>query len=159
MQATMEKSRRHRLILETLSENTISSQEQLVDHLKSNKVNITQSTLSRDLKELRVTRVSTGDSYRYQPPSRDAGSSPVAGLPDKLREIASLVVVDLQSSDSVVAIRTLPGRAQGLASFLDTCEVAEIMATVAGDDTVIVFPANSTQIAELRNHLVNLLGL
>ena len=155
----MEKSRRHRLILETLSENVISSQEQLVDHLKSNKVNITQSTLSRDLKELRVTRVPTGDSYRYRPPSRDGGSSPVAGLPDKLREIASLVVVELQASDSVVAVKTLPGRAQGLASFLDTCGVAKIMATVAGDDTVIVFPVKSSRTEELRDDLIDLLGL
>jgi transcriptional regulator of arginine metabolism len=155
----MTKSRRHRLILEIISDNAISSQDQLASQLKSNKVDVTQSTLSRDLKELRITRVSTGDAYRYAPPSSESGTSPVAGLPEKLREIASLVVVRIQASDAVVAVTTLPGRAQGLASFLDTGGLTEIMATVAGDDTVIVFPQHSKKTEKLRRSLVALLGL
>lgn len=155
----MTKSRRHRLILEAISENTISSQDHLAAQLKSKKVDVTQSTLSRDLKELRITRVSTGDAYRYVAPSPETGNSPVAGLPEKLREIASLVVVKIHASDCVVAVKTLPGRAQGLASFLDTGGFPEIMATVAGDDTVIVFPLNSKKTDKLRRSLVGLLGL
>jgi transcriptional regulator of arginine metabolism len=155
----MTKTRRHRLILETISGNLISNQDQLAEQLRSSKVDVTQSTLSRDLKELRITRISTGDSYRYASPSLETPISPIAGLPDKLREIASLVVVKIQASDSVVAVTTLPGRAQGLASFLDTGGFHEIMATVAGDDTVIVFPQNSKKTEKLRLSLVELLGL
>lgn len=159
MHTYSEKSRRHRLILDAISENQISNQEQLVECLKSNNISVTQPTLSRDLRELRIVRVPNGNSYCYQPPTKDTGISPVAGLPEKLREIASLVVAAIKSSDTVVALTTLPGRAQGLAQFLDSCNLPEIMATVAGDDTVVVFPTNSKQTERLRRRLVSLLDL
>ena len=152
----MTKTRRHRLILETISENAISSQDQLAEQLKSNKVDVNQSTLSRDLKELRITRVSTGDSYRYAPPSSESGTSPVAALPEKLREIASLVVVKIQASDAVVAVTTLPGRAQGLASFLDTGGFEEIMATVAGDDTVLIVTSSEEDSKTLHGRIMDI---
>ncbi len=157
MPDSIEKTRRHHSILQLLAAEPIASQEELAARLAAGGIEVTQSTLSRDLKELRVTKVSTGDSYRYLPANGNGGAHPAAP-PEQLRRLAASEVTGIDANEVVVAVHTLSGRAQGVAVYLDSLAMPEILATLAGDDTVIVHPRRVKQTARLRQRLAALLG-
>jgi len=158
MTDTTDKTRRHRTILQLLAATPIASQEDLAAELAAGGIRVTQSTLSRDLKELRVTRVSTGDSYRYVPAGGNGGSH-AATPPEQLRRLAASEVTGIDANEVAVAVHTLSGRAQGVAVYLDSLAMPEILATLAGDDTVIVYPKRIKQTAKLRQRLAALLSV
>jgi transcriptional regulator of arginine metabolism len=134
----------------------IPSQDGLVAALSARGVSVTQSTLSRDLRELNVARVATRNGYRYQKPDRGDHDGV---SPERMRELAALVVTGVAGNETVVTVRTLPARAQGLASYLDSLDLPEIVATVAGDDTVLVVPSSIKKTNRLRRRLSELLQL
>jgi transcriptional regulator of arginine metabolism len=145
------KLHRHQLILSILETRAIASQEELAGELEARDVSVTQPTLSRDLRELRVIRVPTPDGYRYVPPGRLA--------PERFKQLTALEVTGIDANEVTVAVRTMPGRAQGLAAFLDSQNIPELMATIAGDDTVIVHPRRTRHTVRLRRLLAELLGV
>lgn len=153
----VDKMRRHRLILEILRSSPIGSQEELAGALEGRDVVVTQPTLSRDLHELRVTRVPTDIGYQYVPP--ELGNGGHRPTPQRLQRLAALEVTGVEANDVVVAVHTMPGRAQGLAAYLDNLEIPELMATIAGDDTVIAHPRRTRQTAKLRRTLTELLSI
>jgi len=144
-----DKTKRHRYILKIVQSQTVATQDELLEALEAKGIEVTQSTLSRDLKDLRVSRVPTADDYRYVP--ADAGN-PEAGLAataqDRLRAVSALEVTSIE-----------PGRAQGLAHYLDASDSPDIMGTVAGDDTILILPRSTRHTARLRRQLASLLGL
>ena len=155
-----DKTKRHRYILKIVQSQTVATQDELLEALEAKGVEVTQSTLSRDLKDLRVSRVPTADDYRYLP--ADA-SDPQAGLTatvqDRLRAVSALEVTAIEANEVSVVLRTLPGRAQGLAHYLDALDSPDIMGTVAGDDTILILPRSTRRTARLRRRLASLLGL
>ena len=155
-----DKTQRHRYILQIVQSRAVATQDELLEALEAKGVDVTQSTLSRDLKDLRVSRVPTGADYRYLP--ADA-SDPEAGLTatvqDRLRAVSALEVTGLEANEVSIVLRTLPGRAQGLAHYLDALNSPDIMGTVAGDDTILVLPRGTRRTARLRRQLASLLGL
>lgn len=161
MTDTLDKTRRHRAILRILGSIPIASQEELATELEAEGIQVTQSTLSRDLKELRVTRVSTGETYRYLPATGNGngGASPALPQPEQLRRLAAIEVTRIDANEVVIAIHTMSGRAQGVAAYLDGQSLPDVLATVAGDDTVMVHPRRTRQISRLKRRLTELLGL
>lgn len=147
------KSRRQRLILSILEAKPIASQEELAGELEAVGVLVTQPTLSRDLRALRVTRVPTPEGYRYMPPASAGNGGGERLAPERFKELMSLEVTDIAANDVVVVVYTMPGRAQGLAAFLDSQRIPEVLATIAGDDTVIVHPRRTTHTARLRRRI------
>ncbi|TFG54038.1 MAG: arginine repressor [Gemmatimonadales bacterium] len=158
MTDTTDKTRRHRTILQLLAATPIASQDDLAAKLAAGGIRVTQSTLSRDLKELRVTRVSTGVSYRYLPSGGNGGPH-TATPPEELRRLAASEVTGIDANEVAVAVHTLSGRAQGVAVYIDSLAIPEILATLAGDDTVIVYPNRIKQTARLRQRLASLLSV
>ena len=160
MADSSEKTRRQRHILEIVQSRPVATQEELLEALEEKGVEVTQSTLSRDLKELRVSRVPTAEDYRYLP--ADA-SDPQAGLTasvqDRLRSVAALEISSIEANEVMVVVSTLPGRGQGLAHYLDALSLPDILGTVAGDDTILVLPRSTRQTGKLRSQLAGLLGL
>jgi transcriptional regulator of arginine metabolism len=153
-----DKARRHKLILAVLQAKPVASQEELAAELEVHDVWVTQPTLSRDLRELRVTRVPTGDGYRYV--RAGDGNGKGGGLaPERFKQLAALEVTGIDANEAVVAVRTMPGRAQGLAAYIDSLDLPELMATIAGDDTVIAHPRRTRQTARLRRRLREVLGV
>lgn len=159
MPEQLDKIRRQKLILAILAAKPITSQEELAAELEAHAVSVTQPTLSRDLRELRVTRAPTPDGYRYMPPREGTDGNGGRAAPERFKHLAALEVTGIDANGSVVAIRTMPGRAQGLAAYLDSQAIPELMATIAGDDTVIAHPHRTRQTPRLRRRIGVLLGV
>jgi transcriptional regulator of arginine metabolism len=153
------KLHRHQLILSILEKRAIASQEELAAELEARDVSVTQPTLSRDLRELRVIRVPTPDGYRYVPPGVEVNGNGSRLAPERFKQLTALEVTGIDANEVTVAVRTMPGRAQGLAAFLDSQNIPELMATIAGDDTVIVHPRRTRHTVRLRRLLAELLGV
>jgi transcriptional regulator of arginine metabolism len=147
-----DKARRRRAILELIGESAIPSQDALARALRRRGFRVTQATLSRDLKELRVSRVPTEDGYRYAPAEGEAGEREGGRL-------AEQEVLDVDANEQVIIVRTLSGRAQGVGVYLDSLRHPEVLGTLAGDDTVIILPRRVRNTAKLRTILEKLFGL
>jgi len=142
--------KRHSIIKSIISSQDIFNQTQLVKILKQNGIKVTQATLSRDLTELGVARIPTpkGSVYRIN----------VNGDEPTLRMHVAEEIVSIIANESLVVIRTFPGRAQGVAAFIDKSAIKEILGTLAGDDTIIVIPKSTKTIDKTIEQLKIILG-
>lgn len=128
------KARRQAKILELIKTSVIETQEDLADALGRQGIPVTQATVSRDIKELQLNKVPVGDGrYRYALPDEIA-----PGTWDKRRRIFQESVLGVDFSGNIIVIRSLPGTAQGVAAAIDHLGWADILGSVAGDDTVMV---------------------
>ena len=137
------KLKRLNRIKELLNSKSISSHESLVKLLSDEGIQVTQATLSRDFAELGVIRTFTENGTRYILDSHESG-----------KQIAKLIgfeILSVEHNESLVVIRTLAGRAQGIAHFIDRLNNPEILGTVGGDDTVLVIPSSEKSIPNLIN--------
>lgn len=129
------KIRRQMKILEIIEREPIATQEDLAEKLREAGFEVTQATVSRDIKELSLLKVPAGESnYRYGAP-REARR---VNNHERLRRIFSDTVLSIEHSENLIVIKTLPGNAMALASVLDAGNWSEIIGTVGGDDTILV---------------------
>lgn len=144
------KARRHALILNTIREQPIGTQEELGELLRSEGVEVTQATLSRDIKELGLTKhVMPDGRYRYALPSEKA----VADVVRRAERMFEDAVVLLDSTEDFIVIKTLNGMAQGVAAAIDNLEWNEIVGTIAGDDTILVILRRRDLVAPIMQRL------
>ena len=149
------KSERHAMIVTIIKEQVISTQEELGETLKSRGVLVTQATLSRDIKELGLIKVSTMDgTYRYSLP-QDRTSGDVMRRAQRMLEDA---VVSVDIAENLIVIKTMSGTAQGVAAAFDDLEWSEVVGTVAGDNTILAVIRNKEQAAEVIKRLHHLRG-
>lgn len=143
------KNQRHREILEAIRKDAISTQEELADLLKQAGHVVTQATVSRDIKELALIKVNTGnDQYKYALPSEPTF------LGSKLRFMLKQFVVKFDYSENILVISTAPGNANAVASALDDAKWPEIIGSVAGDDTILLVIKPKEAVAEVIDKLV-----
>lgn len=129
------KTQRHKKIIELVNRKPIETQEDLADELNREGFKVTQATVSRDIKELRLIKVSTGDNrYRYAV----SGEKFTRGGQSKIKRVFRDSVIALDHSENIMVVKTTPGAAQSVALVIDNEGSPEIIGTVAGDDTVIV---------------------
>ena len=120
------------------------------------------STVSRDLVELDAVRVRDGRGVLvYAVPSEGGDRTPRPAMDSavaesRLAKLASELLVSADSSANLVVVRTPPGAAQFLASALDKAELAAVLGTIAGDDTVLVISRDATGGAALATKLISL---
>lgn len=153
----MSKARRQHRIAALLEEHAVTSQSQLVALLGNEDLQATQATVSRDLDELGAMKVRVpGGETVYAIPEH-----PVDRIApeDHLRRVMGDWVADVGSSSNIVVMRTPPGSAHVVASALDRAGMAEILGTVAGDDTVVVVATEEVGGDELAARLRELAGL
>lgn len=131
------KARRHQLILSIISEQVIETQDELVSALRAHGLQVTQATVSRDIKELRLAKVATVDGrYRYAQPA----ASPQGGQ-DALQRAQRAFddyVLSIDYAGNLLMIKTLPGSAMIVAASIDALGLEGVLGTVAGDDSVLV---------------------
>lgn len=129
------KGRRHALLLAAIRERDIETQEELAEVLRVEGIDVTQATISRDIKELGMIKVPTPQGgYRYALPFDRA-------LSDVLKQAERIFtdsVLKIDYAENLVVIRTLSGRAQAVAAALDELSWREVVGTVAGDDSILV---------------------
>ena len=130
----MKKYTRQTKILELISKSEVETQEELADGLKAMGIDVTQATISRDIKELRLVKVmSKSGKYKYA----TIGQSQ-EGVTDRLYKIFENSVISIDNAMNIIIIKTIPGAAQICASAIDYMGVDEIVGTLAGDDNVFV---------------------
>ena len=143
------KLKRQSRIKEILGEYIISNHDDLLTKLKREGVNVTQATLSRDFNELGVIKSVSGNGIRYVLNPEESG-----------RQIAKLIgyeIISVEHNEILILLRTLAGRAQGVAHYIDRLNDKEIMGTVGGDDTVLIIPNNKKNIPTVINKLRNIM--
>lgn len=130
-----DRQRRRALIRKLLRSHEVSSQDQLATLLAEHEVSCTQATLSRDLRDMGITRDRgpNGPVYRIDHRARYMKA---------LRQVVGMEITHVSHNGSLVVIRTLQGRAEGVAGFLDGWDNPHLLGTVAGDDTVFVAPTS-----------------
>jgi transcriptional regulator of arginine metabolism len=146
----MNKQNRHFTIKHIITHQAIASQDELCQALRKAGFDVTQATLSRDMKELGIARVNTPDGVRY-----------VLHVESEERRLTSFIGYEIESIDaneSIVVIKTLPGRAQGVAEIVDNMHHPAILGTIAGDNTIFVSPSTVARIDEVLRLLRGLMA-
>ena len=128
------KTTRHNKILELINKYPITTQEELIDYLRTDGYEVTQSTVSRDIKQLRLTKTLLPDGkYRYQ-----ASPSSEKGAKNNFKTIFSSSVVAIEPAVNIVVIKTFSGMAQAACAAMDMMAFEGIVGTLAGEDTIMV---------------------
>ena len=135
-----DKRDRHRVILELVTAHAVGSQEELRRLLADRGWEVTQSTLSRDLHELRLARVPTGDGLRYAP--TDGRAEPDQGR-TALATLLPQLFARIDGVGEMVVLHTVPGGAQPIAVALDGARWPDVLGTIGGDDTILVICRSS----------------
>ena len=149
------KSQRQAKILEIISNKNIETQEQLLAELQAEGFRVTQATISRDIKELRIVKELTSlGTYRYTISSSDLGSSFSARLNTIFREC----VISFEYAQNIIVVRTLPGLASAAGSAIDAMNLNTIVGTLAGDDTVMIVMRDTNAAATLCGEIKGLLN-
>lgn len=135
----MARSARQSKILELISTKEIETQDELARELKNANFEITQATISRDIKELGLTKIlSSSGKYKYT----FVGSEEQA-ISNKYISVFKESVISVKAAMNIVVLKTMKGMASGICSFIDKLNLTELMGAVNGDDTVmLIFPTS-----------------
>lgn len=138
------KNRRQRIILELINTHEVETQGELARLLQDSGIEVTQATVSRDIKELGLIKVPVGNRYCYGQAGGGAG-----GLMERQKRLFRESVVKIAASENNIVIKTLVGSAQAVAAVIDGLDLPEIIGTVAGDDTIIIVASSSAVVEGL----------
>lgn len=142
--------KRHAMLKNLISSQEIFNQTQLVKVLKQKGIKSTQATLSRDLMELGVVRVPTENGLIYK--------LGISGDESALKYRVAEEIISINGNENIIIVKTYPGRAQGVAVFLDKQSHLEILGTIGGDDTIIVVPKSIKKIKKTIEQIKIILG-
>lgn len=150
------KTQRLDVIREVLSNSRVTSQDELRRKLRRRGIDVTQATLSRDVRELRLFKGPGGYSL---PNGQDGGAVAVADddQPPTLREMMDSFGLRVRQAMNQVVLKTAMGGAQPVAAAMDREEWTEVVGTIAGDDTVLVICADTRHAGEVHSRLSTML--
>ena len=150
----MNKNKRKEKILDIVSKTEVNTQEELISVLKAQGLSVTQATVSRDIKELGLVKVSGKiKKYRYARPedTRSDYSNHIERL--------KAVVLSCECAQNMVVIKTLAGNGNAIAVVIDSKKIVGVVGTLAGDDTVFIVATDSFAAIAIRDELSNAFGL
>ena len=145
----MNRRQRLKTIKEIIENKKISSQDQLVRELKEKGHMVAQSTISRDLHELRLTKVRDHTENEFYSLNGRFSRENIFDF-EKFRSKFASSVLSISRADNILVIRTYPGEAQGTAAVIDGMNFIEILGTVAGDDTIICIVKNAEDAKNIK---------
>lgn len=149
------KSQRQAKIMEIISNRNVETQEQLLAFLQEEGFRVTQATISRDIKELRIVKELTGlGIYRYTTATNEVSSSFSAKLNTIFREC----VTGFDYAQNIIIIRTLPGLASAAGSAIDAMNMSMVVGSLAGDDTVMIVMRDNNSAAAFCGEIKNLIS-
>ncbi len=141
------KTKRQQTILSLVDRERLASQEDIRSRLRALGLDATQSTISRDVEELGLARVHDPDGLRYVVPGHAPATVPATLLRHALDEFALSFT---RGAAGLLLIRTPPGAANALGEALDRAALPEVAGTLAGDDTVLIVPAERTTASDVE---------
>ena len=148
----MSKRIRHQKILQVLKQHRVTSHESLKDLLHADGTDVTQATLSRDMRELRLVKVTGADGVPHYSSPDEWESTPT---------LASLLPTLFQSAEGVehlLVVKTLKGAAQTVAAGIDWEEWPEVLGTLAGDDTILVVVRDPSATSAVQRRIEEMAG-
>jgi transcriptional regulator of arginine metabolism len=147
----MNKTLRQRAILDALKHGTFASQEDLQRVMRKRGFRVGQATLSRDIRDLNLSKTHQGYSLSQGESAVGAALPPVSRL---VREF----VLDIRSAQNQLVIKTIVGSAQPVAAALDEVDWPEVVGTIAGDDTILIVCPDRDEARELAGRLEEMLS-
>lgn len=148
------KTRRHAKILEIINNNQVETQEELQQFLRQAGYTVTQATVSRDIKELRLVKTpGTGGGYRYT-----IAKGQTEHISSKFHSIFAGSVVNVQYAQNIVVVHCLPGMAQAACAAMDSLHWTQVIGTLAGDDTFICVATSEREAEDLVLELKRMLN-
>lgn len=145
------KQQRQAAILDLVGRNAIHSQEQLRRRLRVQGFDVTQATLSRDIRDLGLVKRAADSAYQRQQAESVAPPSAEVALQRAMGEYASGV----DRVQQLVVVRTGPGQANALAQVIDRAQLPDVVGTLAGDDTILVISRDGKRARALERALRN----
>ena len=147
------KTKRHAKILEIISSYAVDTQEELLGHLKKAGFDVTQATVSRDIKELRLIKTLGSDGrYRYSTMKQEAD-----GISSKFHSLFSDAVLHIDFAGNIVVIKCHSVMAQAACAAMDSLHWDAVVGTLAGEDTFICLTKDESQAVGLVTELKKLL--
>ena len=148
------KLKRQSKIIDLINKNDIETQEELARLLQEADFSVTQATISRDIRELKITKVMDGKKQKY---ALLPDETPVVS--EKLIRIFRDAVTHIDCSQNIIVIKTLDGMAMAVAAVLDSMENSEILGSIAGDDTVFCVIKSEKNAVKLIERLKEPIGI
>ncbi|MGL4730408.1 MAG: arginine repressor [Clostridium sp.] len=149
------KSKRHDMILEIIKLKDIETQEELAEELKNEGFDVTQATVSRDIKNLRLIKMQAANGkYKYAVPTNETSK-----LTDKLENILANAVTHVENVDKMVVVKTFTGGASAAAEAIDSLGFDNIAGTVAGDNTIFILVRTIENAEEIVTSIKNRISL
>ncbi len=134
----MNKAKRKERILDIINKTEVNTQEELIAILEAQGLKVTQATVSRDIKELGLVKVSGKvKKYKYAEPVEKHGD-----YLSRLTQFKS-IVVSIERAQNLVVVKTLAGHGNAIAALIDSQEITDVLGTIAGDDTILVISADN----------------
>ncbi len=146
------KTKRQNEIIRIISSADIETQEELASELRSLGYKVTQATVSRDIRELRLIKVAAKEGgFKYAKPERHE-----VAVSERLTRILSDSLVSVDASGNIIVVKTLSGSANVAAEALDNLGWPEILGTIAGDNTIFIVTRNEPDTAEITDRILKL---
>lgn len=142
------KKERQFAIKQIVQEEHIANQSELLSKLQNRGYSTTQATLSRDLHEMGIIRVPTPEGYRYVISEQEGTHSFV--------KLVGMEILGIYNNESVLVVKTITGRATGVALFIDQIKHRNILGTVAGENSIIVIPDSAVNLPKIKTDLENI---
>ncbi len=150
------KNARHSKILELIGQYSIDKQEELLSHLKRSGFDVTQATVSRDIRELGLVKVATGDGhYRYVAAS---GAGRGAHTPGRFETIFRESVLKVDYAGHFVMVKCYPGMANAACEVFDAMVWNDVVGTLSGDDTFLILMRSQDAARLLTEELSKFIG-
>lgn len=143
----MSKRARHQQILEIIRHHRVASQEGLREVLQAQGTDVTQATLSRDIRELRLVKIPDAEGAGHYALPEEWGSTP------PLQTLLPTLFLSAEGVGNFLVVRTLKGGAQAIALGIDWEEWPEVMGTLAGDDTILIIVRELGAVATVQERL------
>lgn len=128
------KKTRHRKIVEIIDKYDVETQEELANYLKEAGFDVTQATVSRDIRELKLTKVSIGNGRQRYVVFRQND----AHMEDKFTRVLRDGFVSMDMAQNILVVKTVAGMAMAVAAAIDALKFKEVVGCIAGDDTIMV---------------------
>jgi len=147
------KSKRHDKILELINEYEIDTQEEMLKKLNKSGFKVTQATVSRDIKELRLVKVQGASGYKYSTNS----AKETVDMSFKFHAVFSESVIGIDFAGNIVVIHCYVGMANAACAALDSVKWNDVVGTLAGDDTIFCIMRNEQASARFAQQLQKML--
>lgn len=145
----MSKLARHSKILDIIAQKEIETQEELSDELKRVNYDVTQATISRDIKELGLIKIlSSNNRYKYAHVNN--GEQKVIS---KLLTLFRESVLAIDNAQNLIVVKTLSGSANVAANAIDKMELENVLGCIAGDDTILIVTKSEDDAEDIKNRL------